>query len=157
MRDGRWAPKTIAGIVIGNLILLFIFFLMPRMQFLLGHRGLTPSQLMETAGSSDIPNQLTGTYAVVHRVRELTPVSATVFMPPGDRMQGSFRSATIQVLYPRKVFFGEDNNFEGELMKAEQSEDSYFVYSQEWKPGFCGQRSRIELTDFGFGMCRLDL
>lgn len=155
MTDGRWVRKIIAGIVIGNLIILFNFFLVPRMQFLLAHRDLTPNQLMETAGSRDMPNQLTRTYAVVNRIRELTPEGATVFMPPGDRLQGSFRSATIQILYPRKIFFGEDKNFAGELKKAEKSEGSYFVYSQEWKPEFCGELSRMELTDFGFGMCRL--
>lgn len=155
MSDGRWVRKIIAGIVIGNLIILFNFFLLPRIQFLLAHRDLTSSQLMETAGSRDMPNQLTSTYAVVNRIRELTPVSATVFMPPGNRMQGSFRSATIQILYPRKIFFGEDGNFQDELKKAEKFEGSYFVYSQEWKPEFCGDLSRMELTDFGFGMCRL--
>ena len=155
MRDGRWVPKIIAGIVIGNLILLFNFFLMPRMQFFLAYRDLTSSQLMETAGSRDMPNQLTRTYAVVNRILELTSEDAVIFMPPGDRMKGSFRSAAIQILFPRKIFFGEDKNFERELKEAKKFKLSYFVYSPQWKPEFCQEAARMELRDFGFGMCRL--
>ena len=111
MSDGRWVRTIIAGIVAGNLIMLFIFFLIPRTQFLLAHKDLTRNQLMETKGSLDMPNQLWRTNKVVNRIGELTPKGATVFMPPGDRLQGSFRSAAIQVLYPRKIFFGGDENF----------------------------------------------
>jgi len=157
MIDGRWVRKIIVGIVIGNLIILATFFLFPRMQFLLAHRDLTPSQLMETAGSRDMPNQLARTYVVVNRIAELTPVSATIFMPLGDRMQGSFRSVAIQVLYPRKLFFGEDENFERELTASEKFDTAYFIYSPKWQPEFCKRSSRMELTDFGFGMCRLNL
>jgi predicted TIM-barrel fold metal-dependent hydrolase len=156
MNDGRWERTIIIGVVTGNLIILLIFFLVPRVQFILAHGGLTPSQLMETPGSRDMPNQLSQTYAVVNRIRELTAEDATIFMPPGNRTQGSFRSATIQILYPRKIFFGDDTNFEKELKEAENFKVSYFVYSKEWKPGYCGELSRIELTDFGFGMCRLN-
>ena len=155
MSDGRLARKITTGFVIGNLIVLSTVFLAPRIEFLMAHTGLTSNQLMETKGSSDMPNQLAPTYAVVNRIRELTPVSAIIFMPPGDRMQGSFRSATIQILYPRKIFFGEDGNFQGELKKAEKSEGSYFVYSPQWNPEYCPEASRMGLTDFGFGMCRL--
>ena len=63
MSDGKWVRKIIAGIVIGNLIVLVIFFLLPRGQFLLAHKSLTRNQRMETAGSRDMPNQLARTYA----------------------------------------------------------------------------------------------
>lgn len=155
MSDGRWVQKLIGGIVIGNLVILMTVFIFPRMQFLLAHRDLSSSQLLETAGSRDISNQLVETYAVVNRIRELTPVSATIFMPPGNRMQGSFRSATIQILYPRKIFFGEDENFTMQLKSAEKTKEPYFVYSPQWQPEFCPETSRIELADFGFGMCRV--
>jgi hypothetical protein len=155
MSDGRWVQQCISGIVIGNLVILMTIFIFPRMQFLVEHRDFSPSQLLETAGSRDMPNQLTETYAVVNRIAELTPVTATIFMPPGDRMQGSFRSATIQILYPRKIIFGEDENFTMELKGAENAKESYFVYSPQWQPEFCAELSRIELTDFGFGMCRV--
>lgn len=154
MSDGRWVRTIILGIVVGNLIVLANFFMVPRLQFFSAHTGLT-KQLMETTGSRDMPNQLSQTYQVVHRVRELTPEDATVFMPPGDRMEGSFRSATIQTLYPRKLFFGGDENFELELKEAGKNKASYFVYSPEWKSKFCKQSSRVELTHFGFGMCLL--
>ena len=156
MSDEGWVQKAIVGIVIGNLIVLSTFFLGPRMQFLMAHTGLTSNQLMEKAGSLDMPNQLSQTYEVVNRIRELTAEDATIFMPPGDRLEGSFRSAAIQILYPRKIFFGEDGNFERELKEAEKINVSYFVYSPEWKPEFCKKYFRIELTDFGFGMCRLE-
>jgi hypothetical protein len=146
----------VMGIVMGNLLILFIFFLAPRMQFLLAYRDLTSHQLMETAGSSDMPNQRTRTYRVVSRIEELTPEDATVFMPPGDLLEGSFRSAAIQVLYPRKIIFGENENYEAALKGAEKFKVSYFVYSPEWKSDFCEESSRIELTDLGFGMCRID-
>jgi len=155
MSDSRWVRKIIAGIVIGNLIVLVIFFLFPRMQFLLANKSLPVNQRMETAGSSDMPNQRIRTYQVVNRVKELTPLQATIFMPPGYRLEGSFRSVTIQVLYPREIFFGEDENFASELKEGFKREASFFVYSPDWRPDFCAQPSRIELTDFGFGMCRL--
>jgi len=156
MSERRWLQKIIAAIVIGNLAILTMVFLVPRAQFLLAQPRLAPHQMMETVGSPDMPNQFSRTYKVVNRIRDLTSVDATVFMPPGDRLQGSFRSAAIQVLYPRKIFFGEDENFERELKEAEKFKVSYFVYSSDWQPEYCEEPSRIELTDFGFGMCRLD-
>lgn len=156
MSDGRWIRKLIAAIVAGNFIVLSTVFLFPRAQFFLANSGLTQDQMMEIVGSSDMPNQLSKTYSVANRIRELTPVSAIVFMPPGDRMDGSFRSAVIQVLYPRKIFFGEDKDFDRKLKEAEKFNESYLVYSPEWKPEFCQMASRIELTGFGFGMCRLN-
>ncbi len=153
MSDGRWVQKIPAGIVIGNLVILTLVFLVPRAQFILEYKDLTGNQLMETAGSADIPNQLSRTYRVVHRIRDLTPVDATIFMPPGNRMEGSFRSVAIQVLYPRRILFGEDENFADEL--KERVKSAYFVYSPDWQPEFC-EEPRIELTDFGFGMCQIN-
>ena len=154
MSEVRWLQKVVAAIVIGNLAILTMVFLVPRAQFLLAQPSLAPHQMMETAGSPDMPNQFSRTYKVVNRIPDLTPVSATVFMPPGDGLEGSFRSAAIQILYPRRIFFGEDENFEDKLKEGVKS--AYFVYSSEWKPEFCKKSSRIELTDFGFGMCRLE-
>lgn len=154
--EGRWAQTLIGGIVIGNLVVIVVFFLTPRMQFFLDHEGLSRSQLLETAGSRDMPNQLKKTYKVANGIRELTPLTATIFMPPGDRLQGSFRSAATQILYPRKLIFGEDENFEKKLKEGIESETSYFVFSPDWKPEFCKEPSRIVLTDSGFGMCRVD-
>ncbi len=155
MSDARWVRTIVMGIVIGNLIVLAKFFMVPRIQLLLADEGLTVNQRMETVGPRDMPNQLGQTYQVGNRIQELTPLEATIFMPPGDRMKGSFRSATTQTLYPRKLFFGESENFEMELNKAKNAESSYFVYSPDWRPDFCEEKSRIELTDSGFGMCRL--
>ncbi len=155
MSDGRWVRIIIAGIVIGNFIVLVNFFLAPRMQFLLANKSLPVNQRMETAGSSDMPNQRIRTYRVANRIQELTPEGARIFMPPGDRPEGSFRSAAIQVLYPREMFFGEDENFASELKEGFKGEASFFVYSPDWRPDFCAEPFRIELTDFRFGMCRL--
>lgn len=154
MSENRWLKKIVIAIGVGNLAILTMVFLVPRAQFLLAQPSLDPNQIMETAGSPDMPNQFSRTYKVVHRIRDLTPASATVFMPPGDRLEGSFRSVTIQVLFPRKVFFGKDENFEKHLTEAVKS--AYFVYSSDWQPKFCEATSRIKLTDFGFGMCRLE-
>jgi hypothetical protein len=154
MSDGRGLPKIIAAIVIGNLVILTMVFLTPRMQFLMAQSDLTARQVMETEGSPDMPNHLSMTYKVANRIGDLTPADARVFMPPGDRLEGSFRSATIQVLYPRRIIFGEDKNFEGDLKQG--GEPMYFVYSPDWRPDFCKAPSQIELTDFGFGMCRID-
>ena len=143
------------GIVVGNLIVLAKFFLMPRMQFFPVQPGLR-KQLMEITGPRDMPNQLWQTYRVVNRIQEMTPKNATVFMPPGDRLQGSFRSVTTQILYPRKLFFGGSENFESELKKANHTEAVYFVYSPDWRPDYCEELYPIEMTDSGFGMCRLD-
>jgi len=154
MSERRWLQKVVAAIVIGNLTILTMVFLVPRAQFLVAQPSLAPHQMMETAGSPDMPNQFSRTYKVVNRIRDLTSVDATVFMPPGDRLKGSFRSAAIQILYPRRIFFGEDKNFEDKLKEGVKS--AYFVYSPDWQPDFCTEPSRIELTDFGFGICRLE-
>jgi hypothetical protein len=156
MSDGRWVQKILAGIVIGNLVILTLVFLVPRAQFILEHKNLTGNQLMETSGPPDMPNQLSLTYKVAHRIRELSPEDATVFMPPGDRLAGSFRSASIQVLYPRRIHFGKDENFASELKEAKKTDASYFVYSPDWRPEFCKEIPHIELTGFGFGMCRIN-
>jgi len=155
MSDGWWVRTIVVGIVVGNLIVLAKFFMIPRMQFFLAHEDLTVNQLMETTGPRDMPNPLRQTYRVVNRIQELTPINATVFMPPADRMKGSFRSAATQILYPRKIIFGEDKNFEKKLQAAKEAEAAYFVYSPDWRPEFCDGPSRIGLTDSGFGMCRV--
>ncbi len=150
-----WIAKSVYGIIAGNLVVLSIVFIFPRVQFFLSHSNLTHVQLSETRGSGDMPNQFSKTYAVANRLRQLTPEDATLFMPPGDRQEGSFRSAVIQVLYPRRIVFGDDVGFENKL-NASQVKPTYTVFSAEWHPEFCGERPRIPLNDSGFGMCRLD-
>ena len=53
-------------------------------------------------------------------------------------------------MYPRRIFFGEDENFKDKL--KERVKSAFFVYSPDWQPEFCEEPSRIELSDFGFGM-----
>lgn len=151
-----WIGKAVSAIVAGNLVILCTVFIAPRAQFILSHGNLSPVQIRETAGSADMPNPLSGTYQVVDRIRRLTPEDATVFMPPGNRLQGSFRSAVIQVLYPRTIIFGDDGDFANLLKTASGGNFVFFVYGRDWQADFCGERRRLELSDFGFGMCRLD-
>lgn len=141
---------AIAALNLATLLVLFIF---PRFQFMRAHSGWTFSQLQETPGPRDMPNQFHLTYRVANRVRELTPESATVFLPPGDR-PGSFRSAAVQVLFPRRVYSGATDEFDEHLRQARAQ--AYFVFAPDWHPQSCPDHKRVMLNDSGFGLCGLD-
>lgn len=152
----RLGPDFLYGIAALNLCVLLVIFIYPRARFIAAHWKETPRMWKESPGSWDMPNQFAETYRVAHRVRDLTLGNATVLLPPGDRLEGSFRSAAVQVLYPRRIVFGGEEAF-GKLLKAgRRIPHLYFVYGPKWHSEVCGEKPRARLNDAGWGMCRLD-
>ncbi|NIQ00798.1 MAG: hypothetical protein GWM98_10705, partial [Nitrospinaceae bacterium] len=142
-------------IIVLNLGTLWLVFLMPRLEFMGAHRGLDLEQLKTTRGAPDMPNLYAETYRISQRVRSVTPESATIFLPPGDRA-GSFRAPATQTLFPRRLVFGDAADFRRRLKRAKKTPQAYFVFRPGWFPEVCREKPRVRLNDQGFGLCRLD-
>jgi hypothetical protein len=141
---------SIAGL---NILVLFLVFLGPKWYFASQTTNLSLEQKSETDGSFDMPNQYKGTYIVANQIRKHTRDNAMIFMPPGNRKDGSFRSATTQRLFPREIAFGDDKNFTELLNSQWGTRPTYFVFSNQWHPQYCAGKTVIPLGLPGFGMC----
>lgn len=143
---------TISGL---NVLILILVFLGPKWYFISQNSKLSMEKRMETRGSFDMPNQYSETYIVVHNIRRHTLNNAMIFMPPGDRKKGSFRSAATQRLFPREIAFGDDKDFDSLLNSKWGARSVFFVFSNQWKPEICAGKAVIGLGVPGFGMCRI--
>lgn len=139
------------AIPILNLLALTVFFIFPRVQFMIAHAHLTYSERMETRGASDMPNLHHETYKILNRVRESTDDSATIFFPP---LNNAHQSIPIQRLYPRKIFWGDFPGYQENLEKRPPG--SYIVTHSGWYPGYCADKPHVKLNGSGYLMCRLD-
>jgi len=150
----RW--NWIVSIVVLNLVVLIVVFVTPRTRFVMASFGLAPEQIMETRGSGDMPNMFGRTYEIANRVHDLTGEGAEIFLPPGDREAEFSRAAAIQRLFPRTLHFGDDPDYDIQLESAGSGNRSfYFVSSEEWHPGFCEGKQRMEINLPHFGLCRV--
>ena len=147
--------RFLVGIVVLNLVVLFWIFILPRARFVISHIALDSGLLMETAGSPDMPNQFSKTYEVVNQIQGLTSKGSTLFLPSGLGPGRLFRSAAIQRLYPRKLYFADDAEFKKELKSAEGKPETYFVSHQTWHPKVCLRDKEAKLIGLGFSFCRL--
>jgi hypothetical protein len=102
-----------------------------------------------------MPNQYAHTYRIMKQVREMANEGALLLLPPDDWEFGSPRSAVIQTLYPRKVYFSGDEGFDKKLSQAFQLKEAYVVFNEPWGKGLCKKRPVKYLGEQGFGICRI--
>lgn len=151
MIDSRKIRYVLYAVPALNLLALAVFFIVPRVQFMALHAHLTPAEVMETRGVPDMPNLHPDAYRMFNRIRESTDESAEIFFPP---LNGAHRSIPMQMLYPRKIFWGDFPGYQEHL--GAHARDSYFVTYPGWHPEQCSGKPLIKLNDSGYSMCRLD-
>lgn len=155
MSNRNWVENTILGIIAFNIFVLAYVFLIPRTQFMIYHWGRGPEAITETPGAADTPNRYSKAYKVANQIRKVTKENSIILMPADNWEFGSNRSALIQRLYPRKVyFFGEKSFLE---LKNNLNPDTS-VYAAAFSgdgAGLCFEKDARKLGETEFVLCKL--
>ncbi|MBT5550360.1 MAG: hypothetical protein HOJ79_07755 [Nitrospina sp.] len=155
MSKKKWVQNVIWGVVFLNLVVIVRIFIIPRAHFITGHFQEHRDALWESSGPLDMPNQYINTYRIMKQVREIASEESLLLLPPDDWEFGSPRSAVIQTLYPRKIYFSGDEGFDKKLSQAFSLKNAYVVFNERWGKGLCEKRPVKHLGEQGFGICRI--
>lgn len=156
MTNKKWVQKIIWGVVFFNMVVIIGVFIIPRVSFIVDRFQDSRDALRESSGPIDMPNQYIQTYRMMNKVREITSDDSLLLMPHDDWEFGSPRSAVIQMLYPRRVYFFGDQGFEKNLARAFNSKEAYVVFNLQWGKGLCKEGTVKQLDSQGFGICRIN-
>ena len=155
MNNRSWVENIIWSVIVLNLFVLMYVFLIPRLQFMASHWGMKSEALMETSGASDTPNQYIKTYKVANQIRKSIENDSIVLMPPDTQEFILKRSVLIQRLYPRKIYFYGDKDFDDLVLSlANQKNKIYVIFNESWGKRFCIEESVEPLRNSDFSMCR---
>ena len=78
-------------------------------------------------------------------------------MPGNDWESGSSRSAVIQRLYPRKIYFFGDKGFENRMHSLiDQKKNFFVVFNEGWGRPLCETRQVQMLNNPDFGICQIE-
>ena len=155
MSKKKWVQIVIWAVVFLNLVVIFRVFIIPRTHFIISHFEESRDALRESSGPIDMPNQYVHTYQMMNQVREIADENSVLLLPTDDWEFGSPRSAVIQTLYPRKVYFLGDQGFDKKLSQAFHLKEAYVVFNEQWGKGLCKNRPVKLLGEQGFGICRI--
>ena len=157
MNSRSWVESMILGIIVFNIFVLMYVFLIPRAQFMIDYWEWGPEALMETPGAMDTPNQYLKTYKVANQVRKVTKEDSIILMPTDNWEFGSNRSVIIQRLFPRKIYYMENNAFDESLsFISDRDKDIYVVINVNWGKRLCKDYPFIPLKNLKFWICRID-
>ena len=155
MNSREWVENIIWSVIALNFFVLMYVFLIPRLQFMASHWGMKSEALMETSSASDTPNQYIKTYKVANQIRKSVENDSIVLMPPATPEFVLNRSVLIQRLYPRKIYFSGDKDFDELVLSlANQEKQIYVMFNESWGKRFCKGQSVEPLENSGFRMCR---
>jgi hypothetical protein len=146
----KWVGSFYA--IVGlNLAVLTAVFIVPRLKFMVTHAESTAEELMETLGAPDMHNMYPETFALLNRIRAVTPETARVFLPP---LKDERKSFPLQRLYPRKLVWWDAPGYKDDLRRADG--DSFIATNPEWWPQYCeGKPDRVPLGAPGHWLCRV--
>ncbi len=153
MNNRSWVENIIGAIIILNIVVLSSVFLIPRAKVMVNYWGWESEALMETSGASDTPNQYSKTYQVANQIRKITRDNSIILMPADNWEFGSNRSAMIQRLYPRKVYFFGDNSFSELKYNLNPDVPIYSVAFPGDGAELCFEKDVEKLGETGFGIC----
>lgn len=156
MNNNKWVQSVIWAVVFLNLIVICRVFIIPRADFMVGHFQENRESLRGLEGAQDMPNQYVNTYKIMKQVRQITKEDSILFLPPDNWEFGSPRSAVIQMLYPRKVYFAKDMGFAENLSHAKSLKKYYVIFNKQWGKELCEKRETKDLKALGFGICAMD-
>ena len=154
MAKRNWVENMILGIIGFNIVVLMYVFLIPRTQFMVGHWELSSEALMETPGAIDTPNQYSRTYKVANSIRKFTEENSIILMPADNWEFGSNRSVVIQRLYPRKVYFFDDDGFYDYKSNIDFKTTVYAVAFSGDNSNLCFEEETEKLGNTDFVICR---
>ncbi len=146
--------KFIYLLVTMNLVVLLVVFILPRIHLMLENHDKDFSQIQETQVAKDLPNQFYLSYQIANRIDWGIPKTAAVFLPPME-FPGAFRSAMVQVLFPRRVFSADMEDFDENFNNLQSFPEAYLLYSPDWQADFCPLEKQIPLNHLGWGLCWL--
>jgi hypothetical protein len=155
MSNEKWVQTVIWVVVFLNLIVICQVFIIPRTGFIVGHLKESRDALQESSGPLDMPNQYVHTYRMMKKIESLASEKSLILFPPDDWEFGSPRSAVIQRLYPRRVYFSGDSGFEKIRSQAYNSGEAYVVFNDNWGKDLCRRETKIDLEELGFGICQI--
>ncbi len=155
MSNEKWVQTIIWAVIFLNLVVICRVFIIPRADFISAHLKESREALRESAGPPDMPNQYVRTYQMMNQVRTIVGEGAIVLFPPDDWEFGSPRSAVIQTLYPRRVYFSGDQRFDEKLSQALKHNEAYVVFNGKWGQKLCKARKVQGLGEIGFGICQI--
>ena len=130
--------------ILGNLIILIVFLLGPRMLFLVNHIGEPLEALRVTTGPKDSYNTYRITYQIAQAISRATPKNSIILMPypysafisekkPYDSL-GVFQA--YDVLYPRTLYWGSENRVPLNWSKI-KGDNIYKVTYAKWDESSC--------------------
>ena len=146
--------KFIYLIVAMNLVVLIAMFIFPRIQFILENRGKGFSQIQETLGARDLPNQYYLSYQNANQIDRIIPKTAVVFLPAKE-YPGAVRSVMVQALFPRQVFSADMEDFEKKFNNLQAFAEAYLLSTPDWQADFCPEEKRISLMAKDWNVCRI--
>ena len=155
MTKQNWVENIILGILAFNIFILAYVFLIPRAQFMIDHWGSSPEALMEIQGVMDIPNQYLKTYKVANHIRKTTTNDSIILMPNDNWEFGSNRSVVIQRLYPRKVYFWGDEDFDDFKNGVDSKKTVFGISFSGDGSNLCSNRDIKSLGETKFVLCEL--
>ena len=153
MNNRSWVENMIGAIIIFNIVVLASVFLIPRAKVMANYWGWESASLMEISGARDTPNQYSKTYQVANQIRKITRDSSIILMPTDNWEFGSNRSAMIQRLYPRKVYFFGDKLFYELKYSLNSDVPIYVVVFSGDDAELCFEKDVEKLGETGFGIC----
>ncbi len=146
-------------VVMGNITLLFIVFLYPRLVFMMSHWGASERTILLSEGPRDNPNMghLRKIYKRMYFVKDHSEEDSVIYF-----INPYFTKAeAYKILLPRKVKFsdikGRDmKDIEGFHVFSEKRLriGDYLVFSEENKPDFCSN-DEVIWDESGWGIYKV--
>ena len=152
MIQGKWIRWLLNAVASLNLLVLFMFFIFPRVQFMMANGALTPDRLKESRGAPDMPNLFYDSYKMLNRIKRETPEHAMIFFPALG--EGEHHSPAIQTLYPRRIFWEGSSGYADELDNLKHSSEAFRVIGEGEEFAFC-REPVMDLKAGGYRMCRV--
>lgn len=148
--------------VLGNLIVIFMFFLKPRFDFMMEHWNRPSDGILISTGPKDIHNLYVDTYLIARAIAKETPSNSVIYFPnpfgalkfkkkPYDSI-GVFMA--MDALYPRYLFWqGTDQKIPNDL----DERPKFQVAFENWEYDQCKENSsKKPLGHHNWQICKLN-
>jgi len=137
-------------IIIGNLLVLSSYFLLPRINFLIKNKDLSHRQIRLLTGPSDNPNMYKSTYEIAYKIKDATNDGSVIFLPTSSDTLHT--GPTYQILYPRELIWGDRIGLKFRIKKYNKNPNVYVVINPEWPNDLCFKEIAL-LNNNGWKIC----
>lgn len=141
-------------IVVGNIIILSIVFLCPRLVFMVEHWGASEREILLSDGPRDNPNMghLRKIYKMMYFIKDHSEGNSTIyFINPQI-----FPNEVYKILLPRNIHFLDPKALKKFSITSQKGVGTsiYFVFMKKDKPEFC-KKDEIIWDESGCGIYKL--